>query len=209
MKEYRLSSLALTLLLVTLLVIVSNLVGCTTTVVVVVTATPPPPTQTPWIITATPVSPAGTSPIAPSPTSATRTSSVGALTPTRTPTRPAGTSSAVLFSQALQIGKGTITAIAWFSKDKLLAVASQGIQLYDSDKMSPIRAIQVSAQVNAMTFSPDGSLLAAGCEDRVIRLWRVADCSPVRELRGHQFGITSVAFNPDGTLIASRLWKLR
>ncbi|MEN3002201.1 MAG: hypothetical protein ABDI19_10240 [Armatimonadota bacterium] len=57
--------------------------------------------------------------------------------------------------------------------------------------------------VYSVAFSPDGQLLASGSEDRIIRLWRVADGQLLRTLTGHTHIVYSVAFSPDGQLIAS------
>jgi hypothetical protein len=45
--------------------------------------------------------------------------------------------------------------------------------------------------------------MASGSVDRTIRLWRVSDGALVRTLTGHTDTVTSVAFSPDGSLMAS------
>jgi WD40 repeat protein len=60
--------------------------------------------------------------------------------------------------------------------------------------------------VNSVSFSPDGSLLASGSDDKTIKLWRVADGSLVRTLTGHTNRVWSVSFSPDGSLLASGSW---
>lgn len=51
-----------------------------------------------------------------------------------------------------------------------------------------------------MAFSPDGMLIAAGCEDSV-RVWRVATGEEVLILSGHVQQVTALAFRPDGRRI--------
>jgi WD40 repeat protein len=78
---------------------------------------------------------------------------------------------------------------------------------------APSQGTQVP--VISVSFSPDGRLLASGSEDNTIKLWRVADGSLVRTLRGHTDRVTSVSFSPDGRLLASgsrdgtiKLWRV-
>jgi WD40 repeat protein len=67
-----------------------------------------------------------------------------------------------------------------------------------------------------VTFSPDGSSLAAASLDRTISVWDVATWEPVREsFEGHTASVWGVEYSPDGTLLASGsedtkiiLWKL-
>jgi dipeptidyl aminopeptidase/acylaminoacyl peptidase len=60
--------------------------------------------------------------------------------------------------------------------------------------------------LGALTFSPDGRVVAAGYSDQVVRLLEVATGKERTRFEGHRSGIISVAFSPDGRLLASGSW---
>ena len=72
--------------------------------------------------------------------------------------------------------------------------------------------------VNFVAISPDGTRIASGSKDTVIRLWKMVNNEATGKssrLRGHTDEVYSVVFSPDGALLASgsedltvRLWNV-
>ena len=71
--------------------------------------------------------------------------------------------------------------------------------------VSPL-AIDVSAIVFTLAFSPDGRTIISGSDDQTIRLWDVISKKEIACLTGHTYTVFSVAFSPDGRAIASGSW---
>ena len=54
-----------------------------------------------------------------------------------------------------------------------------------------------------MSFSPDGTRIVTGSDDKTAKVWDARTGTPLLDLKGHTGGVTSVSFSPDGTRIVT------
>ena len=110
----------------------------------------------------------------------------------------------------LRLGSGRIEniekALAYSPDGRLFAVArNTGVWLYDAETYRPTAFLPAEEQVNSMSFSPDGTMLAwsqwyARKNPDNVKVWDLAAGLPTaRFTSSHK----SVAFSPDGTLLAT------
>jgi WD40 repeat protein len=108
-------------------------------------------------------------------------------------------------------GLRVVTSVAFHPTDpnKLLATYQDGIvQLWDIAKSESIPLRADGGWVLQGVFNHTGSWVATAHEDRAVRLWPLAALDSQRQvrpqpLRGHEAMIFAVAYNSDGTKIAS------
>lgn len=88
-----------------------------------------------------------------------------------------------------------------------LITASDDCTIYlwtPQTSLKPVhRLLGHQKQVNHVTFSPDGQLIASAGFDNHVKLWSSADGTFLHTLRGHVGPVYQVAFSPDSRLLVS------
>lgn len=99
---------------------------------------------------------------------------------------------------------------AWFVRfspdGRLIATGGvdRVVRLWESQTAKPLTELPGhGGTAMCGEFSPDGKRLATGGrEDHTINVWNVADSTLEATLRGHQGGVRSLAFLPNGNLVS-------
>lgn len=117
--------------------------------------------------------------------------------------------------------RGAIVCLASEGRSHLYAAARAGeVDVFASDAAAPLqRLTDLGDSVNAVTFSPDGTLLLAGGGEVGRRgrvwVWRIADWHLLKTLEGHSDAIYSLALSASGQTLATggydqkiQLWDL-
>ena len=111
-----------------------------------------------------------------------------------------------------------------FSKDagNLVALIDGSVMLFSKDLVAPSnqKPLQVNGDLPyrsaAIALNRQGSYVAAGGSDGVVRVWKASDGSSTTSLAGHRAPVFSVAFDESSQYLASvgrdrtlRIWNLR
>ncbi len=115
----------------------------------------------------------------------------------------------------------TVFSIAFSPDAGTLASGSddQALRLWDVATGAEIRTLSGQSRASSLSFSPDGTMLAAGLsgyEMNPVELWDLEMGTRMASLLGHGERVSALAFSPDGSICASGspdgtvlLWDLR
>lgn len=124
----------------------------------------------------------------------------------------------LLFEQSVQSNEW-VRALAFSPDSKTLAACdTDSIYLWDTD-VTEVKATFKAPDTSfyALTFSPNGKLLASGCSDGSVRLWNaiaqqeglggtIGQYMPTLKLKGHKERVIQLVFSPDGKTLLSGSW---
>jgi len=96
------------------------------------------------------------------------------------------------------------TAVAVSQNGNRVAVAQGStIVLWNPGNGEMLRTLRADKKVLALSFSPDGKLLASGGYDAGVTLWDPDKAGKILTLKGHTGWVRGLSFHPDGKLLAS------
>ncbi len=110
-----------------------------------------------------------------------------------------------------QVSRATC-CVAFSTTDKnLLAIGDESVTLWDIATRKNLGELEVSypkghyAQVNTLSFSADGSILAAGLSDGTVLVWNVKTRQQLHEIKAADEGVevSKLAFSPAGKILAT------
>jgi WD40 repeat protein len=113
-------------------------------------------------------------------------------------------------------GSRIVTAVEalWGDEPSSLSTA----QVWNATTGQLITSMQGGA-VEPAAFNPDGTRVATGSFDKLVRIWDVSNGKVITELRGHESRVNSVPFSPDGLHVvtgsydepsqAVRIWDVK
>ncbi|MBI3411651.1 MAG: hypothetical protein HY040_25255 [Planctomycetes bacterium] len=77
------------------------------------------------------------------------------------------------------------------------------LKVWDVPMNSPLRNLAASEAVGAVALTADGTKLAVGSKDGLVKLVNAADFKDLFKMEGHQGAVTGLTFSPNGQILIS------
>ncbi|NJL06753.1 MAG: WD40 repeat domain-containing protein, partial [Chloroflexaceae bacterium] len=108
---------------------------------------------------------------------------------------------------AIQAHDDWLRALAFSPDGAIVATASDDgtVQLWQTTTGMQLATLESNSGgwLMAVAFSPDGRLVAAGSDSGMVELWRVDDGISFQRSFSNDYGIQSLTFAPDGSLLVA------
>ena len=75
--------------------------------------------------------------------------------------------------------------------------------LWNTHTSEKLNSLDISGDVCALEYSPDGKTLVVGTEYKKIQLWDLVTYQQIGTLERHKHAVCELAFSPDGMILAS------
>ncbi len=116
---------------------------------------------------------------------------------------------ALYAEHVLEGHEDSVISTAFSPDGKLLASGTNSgdgkVRLWQTDTGALTQTLLGYGAIQALTFSADGSLLAAAVADGSTRIWQVRDGTLQQQLRQEETAVTALTFSPDGELLITGL----
>ncbi len=109
-------------------------------------------------------------------------------------------------AELADVHPATVDCLEYSHDGSLIATGgwrNEEVIVWRTDDGARQQSFQADGNIRAITFSPDGTKIAAGCEDKLLFVWDVASGELVKKVNAHAQPVYDVSFSPDGKTIAT------
>ncbi|MGC8833619.1 MAG: dockerin type I domain-containing protein, partial [Armatimonadota bacterium] len=101
---------------------------------------------------------------------------------------------------------------------EVVSTSSDGtLRIWDIEGKSPSQVLQLPSGADCVAYSPDGQLLAVGCWNGLVQVWRREPLELLRTLKAHEGFVSAVGFvRSEGLLVSAggmddtvKVWDIR